>query len=74
MAKGDVEVHPQGASWVVVLEGDPSSRSTHDRKEGAVDYGRALAKSMRVEFIVKNQDGKIAEKDSYGNDPRNVPG
>jgi hypothetical protein len=29
---------------------------------------------MRVEFIVKNQDGRIAEKDSYGNDPRNVPG
>jgi hypothetical protein len=29
---------------------------------------------MRVEFIVKNQDGRIAEKDSYGNDPRSVPG
>jgi hypothetical protein len=25
-------------------------------------------------FSVKNRDGRIAEKDSYGNDPRNVPG
>jgi hypothetical protein len=29
---------------------------------------------MRVEFIVMNPDGWIAEKNSYGNDPRNVPG
>ena len=74
MAKGDVEVHPQGDTWAVKVEGDSAARSTHDRKSDAVDSGRALAKSMRVEFIVKNQDGQIAEKDSYGNDPRNVPG
>jgi len=28
---------------------------------------------MHVEFIVKSQDGRIAEKDSYGNDPRTCP-
>jgi hypothetical protein len=74
MAKGDVEVHPQGNTWAVKVEGDLAPRSTHERKSDAVDSGRALAKSMRVEFIVKKQDGRIAEKDSYGNDPRSVPG
>ena len=49
-------------------------RHTHGRKSDAVDSGRALAKSLQVEFVVKNQDGRIAEKDSYGNDPRNVRG
>ena len=53
MAKGDVEVHPQGDSWAVKVEGESSPRSTHDRKSDAVDSGRALAKSMRVEFIEK---------------------
>lgn len=74
MAKGDVEVQPQGEQWAVKVEGDSSPRSTHDRKSDAVDSGRALAKSLAVEFVVKTQDGRIAEKDSYGNDPRNVPG
>jgi len=74
MAKGDVEVHPQGDSWAVKVEGDSSPRTSHDRKTDAVDSGRALAKSFQVEFVVKNQDGRIAEKDTYGNDPRNVPG
>lgn len=74
MAKGDVEVQPQGESWVVKVEGESSAKSTHERKSDAVDSGRALAKSMQVEFVVKNLDGRIAEKYSYGNDPRNVPG
>jgi Uncharacterized protein conserved in bacteria (DUF2188) len=74
MPKGDVEVHPQGDSWAVKIEGEGSPRSTHQRKSDAVDSGRALAKSLQVEFVVKNQDGRIAEKDSYANDPRNVPG
>ena len=74
MPKGDVEVHPQGDSWAVKIQGEGSPRSTHQRKSDAVDSGRALAKSLQVEFVVKNQDGRIAEKDSYGNEPRNVPG
>lgn len=74
MAEGDVEVHPQDDSWAVKVEGEASPKSTHDRKTDAVDSGRALAKSLKVEFVVKNQVGRIAEKDSYGNDPRNVPG
>ena len=43
------------------------------RKADAVDAGRALAKRLKVEFVVKSQDGRIAEKDSYGNDPRTSP-
>ena len=74
MAKGDVEVHPQGDSWAVKVEGEGSPRSMHDRKSDAVDSGRTLAKSSKAEFVVKNADGKIADKVSYGNDPRNVPG
>jgi hypothetical protein len=43
MAKGDVEVQPQGEQWAVKVEGDSAPRSTHDRKSDAVDSGRALA-------------------------------
>lgn len=36
--------------------------------------GRAAAVEDKVEHIIKNMDGTIAERNSYGNDPRNVPG
>jgi hypothetical protein len=74
MAKGDVEVHPQDGSWAVKVEGEGVPRSTHENKTDAIGSGKALAKSLGAELIVKNSDGRIADKASYGNDPRNVPG
>jgi hypothetical protein len=74
MAKGDVEVHPLSDAWAVKVEGEGVPRSTHELKTEAVSSGKALAKALGVEFIVKNSDGRVAEKASYGNDPRNVPG
>ncbi|MBT2547847.1 DUF2188 domain-containing protein [Arthrobacter sp. ISL-65] len=44
---------------------------TKDEAEAA---GRDAAKADKAEHVIKNQDGKIAEKNSHGNDPRNVPG
>lgn len=38
------------------------------------EAGRDLAKNEQVEFMLHGADGKIREKDSYGNDPRNAPG
>ena len=34
-----------------------------------VDYARDLAKKQEAELVVHNKDGKISQKDSYGNDP-----
>ena len=28
-----------------------------------------LAKKLKVEHVIHNKDGKISDKDSYGNDP-----
>ncbi|MDQ1058183.1 hypothetical protein QFZ23_002084 [Arthrobacter globiformis] len=43
-------------------------------KDEAIAEGRAAASRHGAEPIIKNQDGKIAEKDSHGSDPRNIPG
>jgi hypothetical protein len=43
---------------------------TKDEAEAA---GRDAAQADKVEPVIKNQDGKIGSKNSYGNDPRNVP-
>jgi hypothetical protein len=39
---------------------------TKDEAEAA---GRDAAQTDKVEHVIKNQDGKIGSKNSYGNDP-----
>jgi hypothetical protein len=74
MPRGDVETYHQDGMWKNKVEGDDSAESTHDTKDGAIQAGRDMARSRKVEHIIKNMDGTIAERSSYGHDPRNVPG
>jgi hypothetical protein len=74
MPKGDVETYHQDGTWKNKVEGDDSAESTHDTKDEAIQAGRDMARSRKVEHIIKNMDGTIAERNSYGHDPRNVPG
>jgi len=34
-----------------------------------VDRAREIAKNQKTELVIHNRDGKISDKDSYGNDP-----
>jgi hypothetical protein len=61
-------------SWVVEEEGRKEAMSAHNTKEEAINAGRNVAKQNMVELIIHNMDGRISERNSYGNDPRNVPG
>ncbi|WP_203334653.1 DUF2188 domain-containing protein [Planococcus beigongshangi] len=43
--------------------------SHHHKKVTAVDRGRQTAKKDSTEHRIHNMDGKIAQANSYGNDP-----
>ncbi|ABK05570.1 hypothetical protein Arth_4399 (plasmid) [Arthrobacter sp. FB24] len=74
MAQGDIETYEDG-QWKNKREGsDLAFDAGYSTKEDAVAAGREAARADKVEHIIKNQDGVISEKNSYGNDPRNVPG
>jgi len=68
----DVHVVPQASRWG--LEVDGQIRSTHDTQQEAIDQGRQLAERERGELVIHGKDGQIREKDSHGNDPRDIPG
>ena len=38
-------------------------------KADAIDYGRKVGRSERLELYIHNKDGRIADRRSYGNDP-----
>jgi hypothetical protein len=33
-----------------------------------------MAKDRNVEHFIRNKDGQIGERNTYGHDPRNIPG
>lgn len=74
MPAGDVETYFHGTEWHNRVEGDDHPFHTSDTKERAVEAGREEAKKRSSEHIVKNQDGTIADRSTYGDDPRDIPG
>jgi hypothetical protein len=75
MAQGDIETYYEDGSWKNKREGsDRAFGAGYSTKDEAETAGRETAQSDKVEHVIKNQDGQIGAKNSYGNDPRNVPG
>lgn len=75
MPKGDIETYHENGRWHSRREGTGEAPfSSSATKDEAVRAGRDRARELKVEHIIKNMDGTIAEKNSYGNDPRNIPG
>ncbi|KRC63972.1 hypothetical protein ASE12_03875 [Aeromicrobium sp. Root236] len=74
MAQGNVETYFEGTEWHCRVQGDRQPFHTSDTKERAIEAGRDEARARKVEHIIKDRDGTIESKHSYGNDPRNVPG
>ena len=69
MPKGDIETYHENGTWKSKVEG--SSRAAHvgGTKAEQQAIGREMARKRRVEHVIKNLDGQVAEKNSYGNDP-----
>lgn len=65
----DVHVMPDGEGWKI--SGSDKQFGTQQEAEEA---GRRMAQDEEAEFFVHGRDGKIRERDSYGNDPRDIPG
>jgi hypothetical protein len=67
--QGDVHIVKNGKSWRVGVTGNKRASGNHTTKAPAIAQGRQLATRNRSELVIHNQDGKIGERHSYGNDP-----
>ncbi len=68
-----VEPRPDGR-WAVQTDGTQRADSLHDKKTAAVSRGRELAGNKQTELVIKDENGRISAKHSYGNDPRRSKG
>ena len=60
--------------WDAKRGGAARASSNHRTKQEAIDVARTMSRKEGGELIIHNQDGRIAQKDSHGNDPFPPPG
>lgn len=65
----NVHVVPREQGWAVTREGAERDSSHHSTQAEAISQARETARRERVELLVHGEDGKIRERNSYGNDP-----
>lgn len=73
MPAGDVETFHENGKWRNRIETESVLSGEWETKEPAVAAGRDEARARRVEHIIRNLDGTIGERDTYGHDPRDIP-
>ena len=75
MAKGKnqhVTKHPEG--WQVKGSGNSKATAVTNTQAEAIKIARGIAKNQQSELIIHGTNGKIRQKDSHGNDPKNIEG
>lgn len=69
MPKKNQHVVKRDEGWAVRGERNSRDTSRHSTQDQAIDKARSIAKNQRSEVVIHRPDGRIRDKDSYGNDP-----
>lgn len=74
MAKRGQHVVPSEDGWSVKRAGASRASSTHATQQEAIDAATRVARNQKTELYIHGRDGRIRERNSYGNDPRQTRG
>ena len=69
MPKKNQHVVPRDDGWAVRGAGNSKDTSHHDTQAQAINQAREIAQNQKSEVVIHRPDGRIRDKDSYGNDP-----
>lgn len=69
MSRKVQHVVPRNGKWAVRKEGSDRVSRYFDTQSEAIDVGRDIAQRQRTEVYIHGSDGRIRERNSYGNDP-----
>lgn len=69
MIKKNQHVVPVGTKWGVKGKGNSRYTKVTDTQREAMVVARTIARNMQSELVIHGKDGRIRQKDSYGNDP-----
>jgi uncharacterized protein YdaT len=69
MTRSNFHVVQHGDRWAVRRERSERVSSIHDTQADAISQARSQAMREQGEVCIHGRDGKIRDRDSYGNDP-----
>lgn len=69
MSGKNQHVIPHQEGWGVKGEGNEKVTKHFETQQEAIEHGREIAKNQQSELFIHNQQGRIRERNSYGNDP-----
>ena len=72
--KKNQHVVPHEKGWAVKGAGNERNTKIVPTQKEAIDIAREIAKNQQSELVIHNKEGKIREKDGFGNDQRNIKG
>lgn len=64
----------KNGGWDVKSAGAERAYRNVGTKSEAVAIAREVSRNQNAELVIRNLNGQIAQKDSHGNDPRNIKG
>ncbi|SPR99513.1 DUF2188 domain-containing protein [Cupriavidus taiwanensis] len=71
----NIHVLPAGdQGWAVAVEGTDGATTHYPSQEEAIAAGTEKARQDKVELLIHGRDGQIRERNSFGNDPRDIKG
>jgi len=62
-------VVPHNGKWGVRGAGNSKVTKTAETQSEAIEKAREIAKNQKSEMVIHRPDGRIRDKNSYGNDP-----
>ncbi len=69
MPKKGQHVVPNGGKWSVRKTGASRASGTYGTQAEAVAQAKKIAQNQKTELYIHGRDGRIRERNSYGNDP-----
>lgn len=72
--KNGIFTTKRGDQWANIIGGNQKASGLFDTQREAIDAAKVRAKLDGLEHTIQGRDGKFREKNSYGNDPRNIKG
>ena len=70
MTKAGQHVVPSGSKWSVRKAGASRASVIFDTQKEAIAKARDVAQKQKTELFIHGRDGRIRERNSYGNDPQ----
>lgn len=72
--KKNQHVVPHGNNWAVKGAGNEKYTKIMPTQKQTIEKAREIARNQQSELVIHNKEGKIRDKDSFGNDPRKSKG